>query len=649
MSESKSSENVTPKTPPKKLKRLCFYRKEWEAEFQWLTAEEGSSSKGVARAFCKICSKSFQVGYAGKSDVKRHEMGNEHKKMSATVKQNQSISLFFKKTNTLSSSEEKVVIAEVCSVFHTVKHAHSYNSLNCTSQISSIIFDDSKIAKDMTLGRTKASCIAFNVLGPASLETHLEELLKGIFYSISTDASNHGSLKMFPVVIRYYIPSEGIRVCLLDFFKDADESANAVFLNLKTKIEGFGLNLNNVSSYSADNASVNFGRHHSIYQLLLQENPKILPSGCPAHMVNNSIKHGLEKCKFDLENFVLKIYSHFSSQAKRVKVLEDFFEFVELEYKPILRHVPTRWLSLYPAVERLAKIFPAIKSYFLSLDENCPLIIKSFISDESVGSQNLITECYLAFFHNTLKMFFDTEQQLEKRDLLCFEMFKIIDQLRLKLEQRIEDEFLGFLCTNMLKNLPNTCQQDIKLTCIKFYRDTLSYINMKFDFSVNNILSKLHIFSLSEPIHFKNLSELVEQLKLNEFIDMDQLYEEFCQIKATLQVAYSTNISTLEKWKLIFTENPNLNNLLKVVQFVFSIFGSNADAERIFSICAALWTEVRNKLTIEHAKAELQIKINFTQDCKEFYSFVKHNRSLLQAAKSNKKYLFKFKTTASET
>lgn len=170
-----------------------------------------------------------------------------------------------------------------------------------------MVYNHSKIAAKITLGRTKASAIAYNVLAPASIETAIKELTKGVYFSISTDASNHGSVKLFPILVRYYLPGEDLKLRLFDFFDDPDESANKIFLNLKTRMEKLGLNLKHVSSYSADNANVNFGRHHSVYQLLRQENPKILAGSCPAHMINNAVKYGLEKCTLDVENLVLKI------------------------------------------------------------------------------------------------------------------------------------------------------------------------------------------------------------------------------------------------------------------------------------------------------------------------------------------------------
>jgi hypothetical protein len=52
--------------------------------------------------------------------------------------------------------------------------------------------------------------------------------------------------------------------------------------------------------------------------------------------------------------------------------LQEFFEFVDLEYHDMLRHVSTHWLSLGSAIGRLLQSWPALISYFISLGADCP-------------------------------------------------------------------------------------------------------------------------------------------------------------------------------------------------------------------------------------------------------------------------------------
>jgi hypothetical protein len=48
-----------------------------------------------------------------------------------------------------------------------------------------------------------------------------------------------------------------------------------------------------------------------------------------------------KKLDFDMESLILKIYSEFSTSAKKVGELKNFFE-KDIEFNGILRHITTR-------------------------------------------------------------------------------------------------------------------------------------------------------------------------------------------------------------------------------------------------------------------------------------------------------------------
>jgi len=172
-----------------------------------------------------------------------------------------------------------------------------------------------------------------------------------------------------------------ISTCLLDFYEDPDEKAIDIYNNIKNRIKALDLDFTNVSAYSADNANVNFRKNNSVYKLVSQDNANILPAGCSAHMVHNVIRYAMEKCEFDVENLVLKVYGHLSYHAQRVQTLKEHFADAGIEYKNIIRHVKTRWLSLHPAIGKILRGFPVLKLYFITLGDNCPEALGKYFND----------------------------------------------------------------------------------------------------------------------------------------------------------------------------------------------------------------------------------------------------------------------------
>lgn len=47
-------------------------------------------------------------------------------------------------------------------------------------------------------------------------------------FSVSSDASNKGNTKLFPVVVHYFQLFDGVATHLLDFNEDSDETAVAI-------------------------------------------------------------------------------------------------------------------------------------------------------------------------------------------------------------------------------------------------------------------------------------------------------------------------------------------------------------------------------------------------------------------------------------
>lgn len=299
-----------------------------------------------------------------------------------------------------------------------------------------------------------------------------------------------------------------------------------------TCLENHELDIRNVTAYAADNANINYGKHHSVYKLLSSANDGILKANCPTHIAHSACKHASDQLAVDIEAIVFKIYSHFSVSATRREELRSFSDFVDTEWREILRHVCTRWLSLRPAVNRLLETWPALASYFRSVGDNCPVVLRRMFEDEVKTNT---AEIYLRFFHNVGCVFDQLVKKLELTDLCITDVYEELRQFKMKMLRRKQDSFFGFQTRRLMDKLLPEQRSKLQQDFVMFYDSVIAYINKSFDFSPENVLVQLKPIGLCDELSFPDLEQMVAALTLTDRINMDQLYEEFCCSREEIQ------------------------------------------------------------------------------------------------------------------
>ena len=127
---------------------------------------------------------------------------------------------------------------------------------------------------------------------------------------------------------------------------------------------------------------------------------------------------------FDVDNFCIDCYYFFENSSKRKGVLSEFCEFVDVEFREILKlkHVNVRWLSLERAVSRILSQYESLKSYFLSESDNSPRFTRL-----QKAFSNPVIEVNLLFFHAVMPMFTTPNKMLQKEDRCLYIIDDIID------------------------------------------------------------------------------------------------------------------------------------------------------------------------------------------------------------------------------
>lgn len=213
-----------------------------------------------------------------------------------------------------------------------------------------------------------------------------------------------------------------------------------------------------------------------------------------------------------------------------------------------------------------------------------------------------------------------------------------MSDLRIQLQNRKEDSYFGYRVNSDLPKLSLAEQERFKTEAVMCYDRALIYLEKWFEF--DNSPFKYFSYLNGKVIpSFEELRMIVELLKIES--NGDELYAEYCLLKAAFPAIIVKEDMTLsDKWVLFF-KNTDAPILLKIVQAVLAIPCSNAFVERVFSVMNNLWTDERNRLSVGIVKSELCIRYNLVYSCSEFYDLAIKNSKLIKAAKSNAKYTFK--------
>ncbi|CAF1557276.1 unnamed protein product [Didymodactylos carnosus] len=216
-----------------------------------------------------------------------------------------------------SSTLQQISAAEATIVYHGVRHGHSYFSQACTMNVAKKLFSDCIVEKSSVCGEIKSP--------PYFTNDIIKKLSETRYFSLCYDASNKGNLKMFPIAVRFFTITSGIKWGVLEFIEQSGETATVVVNTFKEVLKINGIDINNLISMGADNTNVNFGVNHSVVTLLREDSPYLI--------------------------------------------------------KVLLKHIVIRWLSLFKSIESLLKVYDPLSSYFLNKndEEECPQTMADFL------------------------------------------------------------------------------------------------------------------------------------------------------------------------------------------------------------------------------------------------------------------------------
>lgn len=263
------------------------------------------------------------------------------------------------------------------------------------------------------------------------------------FVALSGDASNHGNIKMFPVIVRFFSLTNGVQHKMLDFADFSDEKADTITQLLISVCEKYDLKKKLVA-YSADNAPVNIGgvtRGGSVnvfHQLQTEFDNKLVGVGCNVHLTHNTSQSACNTIKvFNIEATAVNIYKHFHRNTVRVSRLKEICESSDTEYSQLLGYGKTRFLAFRNCIARIIELFDVLKTFFLDSKENAARNLMQF-------SKNPIAKLLLIFVRDQSDIFEETLTKMEGDHITGFDAARIIQQLKTTIEGRADDRFRSY-------------------------------------------------------------------------------------------------------------------------------------------------------------------------------------------------------------
>lgn len=334
---------------------------------------EKAKNKTPSDVHCILCNSDFNIGNGDKSDIEKHIKTTKHKNVLQAASKTHAVTNFFPSTADHKKSANEGVWA-----YHTIKANQSFASSDCASKLFRTCFELPKFH----CARTKCEAIVVDVLAPHARDVLKNELSERRFVSVSTDASNHGNIKMMPVVVRYFIPTVGVRVKMLEFKSTKGETSEIIASLIKSTAEKNEIS-DKIVGFCGDNCPTNFGScerggQNNVFFRLKQWKPSIIGVGCAVHIVHNALKYACDHLPIDIECVVVKVYSEFYINTVRVEALKSLCDSIEgIQYSKLLGYAKTRFLALGPAIGSILNVFQPLKEYFLS-SRRCPTIIRTF-------------------------------------------------------------------------------------------------------------------------------------------------------------------------------------------------------------------------------------------------------------------------------
>ena len=193
--------------------------------------------------------------------------------------------------------------------------------------VSKVAFPDSKIAKKLSMKRSKLAYVIQD--GIAYEEKHLvAEKCREQKFSIIIDESTDISVtQVLAVVVRYFDScKQDVTDELLDSIVVEDGTAAGLYNAVKSLLSENNIPISNIIGFGSDNCSSMMGKTSGFQCLLKKDVPSVFVMGCVCHSFALCASHAVSVLPSHLETFLKNITAYFSRSSKRQRDFLIVFE-----------------------------------------------------------------------------------------------------------------------------------------------------------------------------------------------------------------------------------------------------------------------------------------------------------------------------------
>lgn len=559
---------------------------------------------------CCACEKRFCIS-RGKFAINQHAKGSHHQQQyNIKFKQGQTRLDDHRTGSAFISPRQEATKAELLWTMRLISKNHSFESVEGLKELLLIMFPNAEWLQYFSLGPRKLSYMVTYALAPFFLESMVKDIsgkskvfllsqelilsecsfflgYYSIMYDETTNFSSQKELQfrlIFWSETKNEVNTRHLETCFIQHARAEDivKKIHEVINNSKLKFK-------NLISLASDGPYVNKKVFRIINtDMLNSQNRGLVDIGtCNLHIVNNAFLKGLDELGSIISDLSVSLKYFFKDRPSRWSDYEYCQKKVKVPKHGLVNHVPSRWLTLGAAAERLFEQWPAIEEYFLRYiprEQKNILTTKTYKTIKEIISKKTI-KGELKFVINSSKMFSNFVNKFQSNEPLIHVIHDEVKSLLVNISIR-------FCQVKTCENIKNDLYDDDTLSVnnllpLEDYRSILGQ-------EISDILEKdakdkteIPIFTHKARKHYKACFEYI--VKRIPVFQEDSLFKATRSINPKLiKESNTTDILKLSKYVPNFTKFTDLEDEWKVLKLEVDNFSHLVEKKR----CDHFWREI---------------------------------------------------------